>query len=100
MKRVKGGYQGCSMKEGVLTNFTKFAGGHLCRGLIFCMVNFAGGGENRGVLDSGRWFLEGGLAAGLCNNTFPEFTIVDLLDFYGNTKFQRYVNDCSLKSQW
>ena len=100
MKRVKGGYQGCSMKEGVLTNFTKFAGGAPVPGSHFLYGEFCRGGENRGVLDSGRWFLDGGLAAGLCNNTFPEFTIVDLLDFYGNTKFQRYVNDCSLKSQW
>ena len=28
-------HQKCSMKKGALTNFTKFAGKHLCQGLFF-----------------------------------------------------------------
>ena len=40
------------MKGGVLAGFTKFAGGRLCRGLIFCVVNFAGG---EGI--GGYWIL-------------------------------------------
>ena len=62
MKRVKGGYQGCSMKEGVLTNFTKFAGGAPVPGSHFLYGEFCRGGrESWGI---GFWSLIFGWGAG------------------------------------
>ena len=37
-KRGRSSHQRCSMKKGVLRNFTKFTGKHLCQSLLFNKV--------------------------------------------------------------